>query len=64
MSTKILCAYIENPITCIPYQRVTADMIGLQKRTKCGFRYIFTVMCVGKGSLMIFSQESSAKTVA
>ena len=38
---------MKTPIISTPYQRLAADLVGPLERTKSGFRYILTVMCVG-----------------
>ena len=35
------------PIISVPYQRLARDLVGPLNRTKTGFRYILTVMCLG-----------------
>ena len=35
------------PVISVPYQRLACDLVGPLNRTKSGFRYILTVMCLG-----------------
>ena len=38
---------ITTPIIPEPYQRMAWDLVGKMPRTKTGFSYILTVMCLG-----------------
>ena len=37
----------KTPIISTPYQRLACDLVGPLPRTKSGFRYLLTVICVG-----------------
>ena len=38
---------VPTPIIGVPYQRLACDLVDLLPKTKSGYRYILTVMCLG-----------------
>ena len=45
--TVVPVPMITTPIIPEPYQRMAWDLVGKMPRTKTGFSYILTVMCLG-----------------
>ena len=55
---------ITTPIIPEPYQRMAWDLVGKMPRTKTGFSYILTVMCLGSRLPYAIPKYRGAKIVA